>query len=253
MVPRMDTLALVPTVCLGASLRDRATLSSPLRGLAPSGGYPSRLRSLRSLRAPLAWRLAALAAATARHGRGQVRRHRPPDRRVLLAPALRAALVAVLAVFALAGCAGCGHRPGFVPVRSVSRRCRLRRAPALGTAPCSGARTGADSAAIASGSVLRTTACGSGRTARRSSAAAASTGEDRRRRFPYRECRPMRSLLTAGRLILHTPRIDDAFPVSVRHRALTPKRVWWQGLTALPVWLRRPASLANRRRGRFLY
>ena len=39
---------------LGASLRDRATLSSPLRGLAPSGGYPSRLRSLRSLRAPLA-------------------------------------------------------------------------------------------------------------------------------------------------------------------------------------------------------
>ena len=38
---------------LGASLRDRATLPSPLRGLGPSGGYPSRLRSLRSLRAPL--------------------------------------------------------------------------------------------------------------------------------------------------------------------------------------------------------
>ena len=37
----------------GASLRDRATLPSPLRGLGPSGGYPSRLRSLRSLRAPL--------------------------------------------------------------------------------------------------------------------------------------------------------------------------------------------------------
>ena len=36
---------------LGASLRDRATLPSPLRGLDPSGGYPSRLRSLRSLRA----------------------------------------------------------------------------------------------------------------------------------------------------------------------------------------------------------
>ena len=30
---------------LGASLRDRATLPSPLRGLVPSGGYPSRLRS----------------------------------------------------------------------------------------------------------------------------------------------------------------------------------------------------------------
>ena len=37
----------------GASLRDRATLPRPLRGLGPSGGYPSRLRSLRSLRAPL--------------------------------------------------------------------------------------------------------------------------------------------------------------------------------------------------------
>ncbi len=49
-------------VSLGASLRDRATLPSPLRGLGPSGGYPSRLRSLRSLRAPLARRLAALPA-----------------------------------------------------------------------------------------------------------------------------------------------------------------------------------------------
>ena len=47
-------------VLLGASLRDRATLPSPLRGLGPPGGYPSRLRSLRSLRAPLARRLAAL-------------------------------------------------------------------------------------------------------------------------------------------------------------------------------------------------
>ena len=35
----------LPGERLGASLRDRATLSSPLRGLAPSGGYPSRLRS----------------------------------------------------------------------------------------------------------------------------------------------------------------------------------------------------------------
>ena len=38
---------------LGASLRDRAALPSPLRGLGPSGGHPSPLRSLRSLRAPL--------------------------------------------------------------------------------------------------------------------------------------------------------------------------------------------------------
>ena len=39
----------------GASLRDRATLPSPLRGLDPAGGYPSRLRSLRSLRAPVSF------------------------------------------------------------------------------------------------------------------------------------------------------------------------------------------------------
>ena len=63
MVPNMDTVSRDPTMRLGASLRDRATLSSPLRGLAPSGGYPSRLRSLRSLRAPLARRLASLTAA----------------------------------------------------------------------------------------------------------------------------------------------------------------------------------------------
>ena len=63
MVANMDTVSRDPTMRLGASLRDRATLSSPLRGLAPSGGYPSRLRSLRSLRAPLARRLASLTAA----------------------------------------------------------------------------------------------------------------------------------------------------------------------------------------------
>ena len=50
-VPKMDTRAVSHTTNLGASLRDRATLPSPLRGLDPSGGYPSRLRSLRSLRA----------------------------------------------------------------------------------------------------------------------------------------------------------------------------------------------------------
>ena len=62
LVPKMLTGVPDGTVNLGASLRDRATLPSPLRGLGPSGGYPSRLRSLRSLRAPLARRLAALPA-----------------------------------------------------------------------------------------------------------------------------------------------------------------------------------------------
>ena len=41
-----------PSMNPGASLRDRASLPSPLPGLVPSGGYPSRLRSLRSLRVP---------------------------------------------------------------------------------------------------------------------------------------------------------------------------------------------------------
>ena len=50
------------SVSPGASLRDRATLPSPLRGLGPSGGYPSRLRALRALRTPFARRLAALTA-----------------------------------------------------------------------------------------------------------------------------------------------------------------------------------------------
>ena len=54
MVPKMVNGVPDATMSLGASLRDRATLPSPLRGLGPSGGYPSRLRSLRSLRAPLA-------------------------------------------------------------------------------------------------------------------------------------------------------------------------------------------------------
>ena len=62
MVPKVLTGVRNGTVNLGASLRDRATLPSQLRGLGPSGGYPSRLCSLRSLRAPLAHRLAALAA-----------------------------------------------------------------------------------------------------------------------------------------------------------------------------------------------
>ena len=101
-VQKMDTGAVSHTMRLGASLRDRATLPSPLRGLDPSGGYPSRLRSLRSLRAPLARRLA------------------DAHRRVPV-PHLRA----------FDGRLGCGtatssSRRRFAP---RSSRCRLRRAP----------------------------------------------------------------------------------------------------------------------------
>ena len=42
MVPKVLTGVRNGTVNLGASLRDRATLPSQLRGLGPSGGYPSR-------------------------------------------------------------------------------------------------------------------------------------------------------------------------------------------------------------------
>ena len=127
MVPNMDTLSRDHRMRLGASLRDRATLPSPLRGLGPSGGYPSRLRSLRSLRAPLARRLAPLTAVAGPTRRCFIRPHGARHRLVLLATALRAALVAVPAPLALAGC---GHRLGSSRQHSVRRRCRLRRSPA---------------------------------------------------------------------------------------------------------------------------
>ena len=68
-LPMIDSLSPLHSLNPGASLRDRATLPSPLRGLGPSGGYPSRLRSLRSLRAPLARRLATLALVRVRERR----------------------------------------------------------------------------------------------------------------------------------------------------------------------------------------
>ena len=101
-VRKMDAGAVNHTMRLGASLRDRATLPSPLRGLGPSGGYPSRLRSLRSLRAPLARRLATA------HRRVPVRRLGALDGRLGFATAT------------------------FSSRRRFARRssrCRLRRAP----------------------------------------------------------------------------------------------------------------------------
>ena len=59
----------------------------------------------------------------------------PDIRHALLAPALRAALVATCASLALAGCASCGLRLRLGPVHSVRRRCRLRRAPACAPRP----------------------------------------------------------------------------------------------------------------------
>ena len=133
-----------------------------------------------------------------RHGRSHVRRHRQRHRRVLLATALRAALVAELASLALAGCAGYGQRLGSTPPHSVRRRCRLRRAPPVPAspcaAPCNRARTSADTSVRASGSALRATALGRVGLQDRSSATAAPTCRLRRRRFPHRsDCTSCRS------------------------------------------------------------
>ena len=95
----------------GASLRDRATLPSPLRGPGPSGGYPSRLHSLRSFRASLGRRLAALTAVCP------------------TADADATFTGVVRPVAAVVSCSRFAHRPSHF----VLRRCRLRRAP--GSAP----------------------------------------------------------------------------------------------------------------------
>ena len=202
-----------------------------------------------------------------RHARRTVRRRCGGDGRVLLAPALRAALVAVLTSLALAGCAGCGPRPGSSWRHFVRRRCRLRRPPAraprdapagapvsplvrallrsaprtsLRTAPCGRVRTSADSAAGATAAVPRTTPCNIRCTSRRSSAAAAPTSRRRRRRFPELRCCSIGCPDRRGGLGSHTRRIDDAgcamaflaretlrFTLTVR----VPARPWRAGNT----------------------
>ena len=114
---------------LGASLRDRAFRCNlrfaPISAAIPRASVRFAHCALRlpggSLRSP---------PLPGRHATAEVRQRRPGDRRVLLATALRAALVAVLASLALAGCAGCGQRLGSEWRHSVPRRCRLRRPPA---------------------------------------------------------------------------------------------------------------------------
>ena len=184
LVPKMLTGVPDGSVSLGASLRDRATLPSPLRGLGPSGGYPSRLRSLRSLRAPLARRLAALPAVAGPppSRQGPTASLARPPRSPRAGAARRARRSARLA------------RPGRLRrlrasprlVTAALRASPVPASPSTGsrTASCTRVRTGADTSARTSGSVLRTTACGPGRTARRSRAAAASLRRVPRRRFP---------------------------------------------------------------------
>ena len=103
------------------------------------------------------------------------------------------------------GTAPCTNRSAAVSARARAPAERSRTS--LRTTPGSGARTGAGTTASAFGSVLRTSACGSGRTARRSRAAAAPLRGLRPRRFPPRSCSaPCRSRPPGGGFGSHTPR-----------------------------------------------
>ena len=181
LVPKMLTGVPDGKVNLGASLRDRATLPSPLRSLGPSGGYPSRLHSLRSLRAPLARRLAPLPAVAGP----------PPSSSSSTASVARPPYAPRDGVARRARRSARLARPGRLRASPRTVAAALRASPvpasprtALRTTPCSRVRTSVDNSARASGSVLRTTACGSGRTAARSRAAAAPLRRVPRRRFP---------------------------------------------------------------------
>ena len=99
--------------------------------------------------------------------------------------------------------------PVTVPtVAGALRPSPVRAAPRTGscTTPCSGVRTSADTSAQASGSALRATAFGAGRTARHSSAVAAPLRRLRRRRFPLRSAASRCLLWTPEAVGSHTPR-----------------------------------------------
>ncbi len=114
---------------------------------------------------------------------------------VILAPALRAALVtAALRASPVSASPDTDLRTARFTTRRTSVSARAgtpaeRDRTSLRTAPGSRVRMTADSTAFASGSVLRTTARGSGRTVRHSSAVAAPLRRVPRRRFPHHECR----------------------------------------------------------------
>ena len=78
------------------------------------------------------------------------------------------------------------------------------RASPVRAPPCTGVRTSADTSARASGSALRATAFGAGRSARHSSAVAAPLRRVPRRRFPHRSGRSIcRSLPPGAAFVSH--------------------------------------------------
>ena len=192
---KMSSAPMLLTTSTGAD-KLAMILGDPLRGRAfrsnrPAGDFhcnPCRLRSLRSLRAPLARRLAALTAVagpapSSHRSTASVARPSCPPRD------------------------GAMRRARHCPRLARPRRLRRQRAsprlvaaalraspvsasPSTGarTAPCSRVRTSADSAADATADVLRTTPCSTRCTSRRSSAAVAPTSRCRRRRFPEHRC-----------------------------------------------------------------
>ena len=122
-------------------------------------------------------------------GRAEVPDTVPGIRRPVLAPALRAALAASRS----ASASRAGARVGALPASPVR------------ASPVTGLRTAAGATADASGSALRATARGPGRSARHSSAVAAPLRRLRRRRFPHRSGRSICRSLPPGAAFFSHP------------------------------------------------
>ena len=122
-------------------------------------------------------------AGAARSARRRPRRARPGRlRRLRASPRARPGALRASPVPASP------HTGSRTPRRSARRTRAGAPAEHARTSLRTAVRTSADSAAYASGSVLRTTACGSRRTVRHSIAVAAPLRRLRRRRFPERGC-----------------------------------------------------------------
>ena len=204
MVPKMVNGVPNGSVSLGASLRLTAafSLQSPLR-LPISAAIASRLRSLRSLRASLARRLAAfLHSPTCADATRSLLRSTASVRRTSPCPPARARRCAPRsspcspALAPGRNCAGCGHRLGTVAAALRALPVPASPRTALRTTPCSRARTGAG-----------TTASASGRAARHSIAVAAPLRRLRRRRFPLRSSPDSWLSLRPSAFRVHTRRI----------------------------------------------
>ena len=232
MVQKMVMDPGIRTSRLGASLRDRATLPSPLKRSRPFGRvslappFADAHCALRlpggSLRSPPSAGptppgLRSTAPATSpplppRHGAARRARRRPrfarPGRLRRLRASPRRVAVALRAS----------------PVPAAPRT-------GLRTTPCTGVRTSADTSARAFGSALRATACGSGRTARHSSAVAAPLRRLRRLRFPLRSAASRCLLWTPEAVGSHTPRSSlQGLPwVSMSGHFRDFRRLWAPG------------------------